>query len=269
MNVIIFIDKDNFDGCLGLINKEFKKENRRFWNIDKYIPFLLEKVKNKMKEQELKLIKTFIYTGAYNSEIISGIKWECNNKIKERQKIIDIENSFLGEITKLCSDCDLKEKINKKIINHVENSIIILDNEKNVYSERKDKQIRNREGQKKFFYKINQNPLMELRTTLLKHAEGNVYQKGVDVKLATDLIHLAYTNAYDVAVILGGDTDLVECVRLVKENLSKTVIVIARYVKGDALSSNISDLKKIVASDFINLKDFSQEEINSMSDPLR
>ena len=68
---------------------------------------------------------------------------------------------------------------------------------------------------------------------------------------------------------MGGDTDLVECVRLVKENLSKTVIVIARYVKGDALSSNISDLKKIVASDFINLKDFSQEEINSMSDPLR
>jgi len=45
MNLIIFIDKNNFDGSLNLINKKYPKGQKRFWNIDKYIPFLLEKIK--------------------------------------------------------------------------------------------------------------------------------------------------------------------------------------------------------------------------------
>lgn len=46
MKVIIFNDLDNFNGSLSIINKDLKEDKKRFWDIDKYIPFLLEKIKN-------------------------------------------------------------------------------------------------------------------------------------------------------------------------------------------------------------------------------
>ncbi len=68
---------------------------------------------------------------------------------------------------------------------------------------------------------------------------------------------------------MGGDTDLGEAVKLVKENLSKTVIVVSYYTKGEPLLSNISDLKNIADKNFLNLKDFSEEELEKMSDLRR
>lgn len=110
---------------------------------------------------------------------------------------------------------------------------------------------------------MKDDSFIDLRTTPLKQSEGEIYQKGVDVLLATDLVNLAHTNAYDVAIILSGDTDLVEAVKLVK-NLGKTVIIISYHSPGDARLSNISDLMN--AAKFINLKDFTKEEIFAMSE---
>ncbi len=268
MKVIIFNDIDNFNGSLNIINEKLGDGEKRFWDIDKYTPFILEKIKglekSKFSKEELKLIKTYVYTGKYSSKIISGLIWNCKNKIKEIQNIINKENSLKEEISKH----KLDEKLNKKIINHVANIIDIFDKRKNLYVERINKQVRNRKGQQKFFEKIEGNLFIELKTMPLKQADGEIYQKGVDVKLATDLVNLAHTNAYDVALILGGDTDLVECVKLVKEHLSKIVIVVSYYTEGDPLSSNISDLKK-EASYFLNLRDFSKEEIEAMSELRR
>ncbi len=269
MRVIIFNDIKNFDGCLNLVNERFPKGQKRFWNIDKYIPFLLDKIKSLDKEEfnkeELKLIKTFIYTGRYNSKTIAGIKWNCKNKIEEIQEIIDKEASLLEEIKKN----NLDEGIKKKIINHIKNIINIFTSRKKFYEDRICKQVRNRKGQINFFKKINRNPFIDLRTTLLKQSDGEIYQKGVDIKLATDLINLAHSDSYDIALILGGDTDFIECVKFVKENFSKVVIVVGSYIKGDPLLSNIGDLKKVVTH-FLNLQeDFTKEEIKAMSDLRR
>lgn len=46
MKVIIFNDIDNFDASLNLVNKKFKEGQKRFWGYKKYLPFILEKVKN-------------------------------------------------------------------------------------------------------------------------------------------------------------------------------------------------------------------------------
>jgi uncharacterized LabA/DUF88 family protein len=275
MRIIIFLDKDNFDKSLNWVNKDYPKGQKRFWDISKYIPFLLEKIKDldkeKFNKEELKLIKTFIYTGRYNSEIIYKIKWTCNNKIKEIKQAVDIENLLLEELTRLCSaKCNLKEeKINEKIVEYVKRNILALEEKKKIYEDRIAKQVRNRDGQKKFFSWISKNPFIELKTTLIKYADGEVYQKGVDNKLVTDLIHLAHTDSYDIALILSGDSDLAEAVKLVKENLSKTVIVVSYYTEGDCLLSNISDLKKVVGNNFLNLKDFTKEELEKMSDLRR
>ena len=51
-----------------------------------------------------------------------------------------------------------------------------------------------------------------------------VFQKGVDVQLAVDLVSNAYLNNYDIAVLFSGDIDLLESIKLVK-SLGKHVII--------------------------------------------
>jgi hypothetical protein len=59
------------------------------------------------------------------------------------------------------------------------------------------------------------------------HAEiWNTEEKGSDVNLATYLIHDAWRNLFDVAIILSQDTDLKEPVRIVKEEIGKSVGVV-------------------------------------------
>lgn len=48
-------------------------------------------------------------------------------------------------------------------------------------------------------------------------------EKGSDVNLASHLLLGAFTNEYDVAVVLSNDTDLIEPMRIVKETLGKVV----------------------------------------------
>lgn len=53
-------------------------------------------------------------------------------------------------------------------------------------------------------------------------------EKGVDVKLAVDMIRLAYEDQYDTAFLVSGDGDLVDAVELVKE-LGKKVYNLIFY----------------------------------------
>ena len=51
-------------------------------------------------------------------------------------------------------------------------------------------------------------------------------EKGSDVNLATELLVDGFTNAYDVAVVVSNDSDLVAPIRAVRTRLSKTVGII-------------------------------------------
>ncbi len=51
-------------------------------------------------------------------------------------------------------------------------------------------------------------------------------EKGSDVNLAVHLIHDAYQNRYESAVIVSGDSDLVTAVQIVKNELGKPVGVL-------------------------------------------
>jgi uncharacterized LabA/DUF88 family protein len=84
--------------------------------------------------------------------------------------------------------------------------------------------------------------------------------------LATDLINLAHIGEYDIAIILSGDTDMIEAVRLIK-SMGKTPIIISYHTPGEPEKSHISDLMSV--GKFINMKDFSNEEIGKMSDLRR
>ncbi len=261
MKVIVFNDTQNFNGSLNFINSRFPKKQKRFWDYKKYIPFLIEKVKsiNTQNKIELQLVKTYFYEGKYSSNLISSLKWNCNIRIAEINRLIEKEKTLLNFI----SQEKLSSRLRRKINSHVDGIKKELEEKKGSYFHYIAKQKRNFEGQKELFEKLKDNSLIELRTTPLKQSEAEIYQKGVDVLLATDLVNLAHTGAYDIAIILSGDTDLIEAVKLVK-NLGKTVIIVSYHTPGDPKLSNISDLMN--AGKFINLKDFTNEEILAMSE---
>lgn len=48
-------------------------------------------------------------------------------------------------------------------------------------------------------------------------------QKGVDTRLAVDLVVLAVRNAYDVGILVSGDSDFIEGVNFVKEHTHKRI----------------------------------------------
>lgn len=261
MRIIIFNDTQNFNGSLNFINDRFKNGEKRFWDYKKYIPFLIKKLQSidNLSKEDFQLVKTYFYEGKYSSNLINSLRWSCNQKISELNRGINKEKDLLDEI----SQEKLSRYIRGKINNHVDEIRWQLENKKEGYITYAEKQKRNFEGQKKLLAELKDNPLIEIKTTPLKQKEGEIYQKGVDVLLATDLVHLAHIDAYDIAIILSGDTDLIEAVRLIKD-LGKTPIIFSYHTPRNPKRSNISDLMN--EGKFINLKYLTDAEILEMSE---
>jgi uncharacterized LabA/DUF88 family protein len=58
-----------------------------------------------------------------------------------------------------------------------------------------------------------------------KHAEvWHTTEKGSDVNLAVHMVNDAWLNAYDCAVVISGDSDLAESIRLVRQHHPKKVV---------------------------------------------
>lgn len=51
---------------------------------------------------------------------------------------------------------------------------------------------------------------------LKKTPEGYI-EKGIDILLATDMVSLAFRNAYDTAILVSGDSDYVPVVKEIQE----------------------------------------------------
>ena len=265
MRLIIFNDKQNFDGSLSLLNKRFRKRKKRFWNYEKYLPFLVDKIKSfdKLNKQDIQLKKTLFYTGKYSSKLLKNFRWGCNQKIAEINYLMKKPKNILDYISQQKLPHGARRRINKEFNDIMKE----FEDKKKEYHKQIRKQEKNYEGQKDLLLKIAETPFVEVKSTPLKQADGKVYQKGVDVLIATDLVNLAHTDTYDVALILGGDTDLVECVRLVR-SLGKIVVVAAFASDKNPELNTISDLKN-VANYFINLNDLTNKEIMAMSDLLK
>lgn len=85
-------------------------------------------------------------------------------------------------------------------------------------------------AQQSFFESLKKNPNLSIhfgKLQIIRNRERISFrEKGVDVKLAVDLITFAERNFYDVAILLSGDTDLVPAVENV---LNRGKIIVNAY----------------------------------------
>jgi len=77
-------------------------------------------------------------------------------------------------------------------------------------------------------------------------------EKGSDVNLAVTMLNDAWRNEYDTALVLSNDSDLREPVRMVCDELRKSVVI--GYVPQDPKRASVSDRLKDVASGVFHVK---------------
>lgn len=101
-----------------------------------------------------------------------------------------------------------------------------------------------------FLTKPKMRPLVNPQLGGPTHVEiWNTEEKGSDVNLATYLIHDAWRNLFDVAVVFSQDTDLNEPVRIVRDEIQKTIGVVCLDGKRPGkLASHASFVRHITES---------------------
>ncbi len=78
--------------------------------------------------------------------------------------------------------------------------------------------------QQEFLDILRKTPYLEVRLGTTKLSQGIPVEKGIDIMVATDLLHFAWNDLYDVAILVSGDGDFAYALQAVK-NMGKHVEV--------------------------------------------
>ena len=90
--------------------------------------------------------------------------------------------------------------------------------------------------QQRLFTALAHQPFVEVRTGRLQFKEGEPpRQKGVDVLLALDMLRFALKGNYDTAILISGDGDFADIVRMVKDEGRKVEVVTFPGTRAHAL----------------------------------
>ena len=84
-------------------------------------------------------------------------------------------------------------------------------------------------NKKKWYEDLKKNSGYLIKTSFDKKTSKTAIEKKIDVKIAIDIISLAYENAYDTAVLVSGDGDFLPVIKKLKK-LNKNIEIWAfRY----------------------------------------
>src|SRR5580698_4096244 len=73
-------------------------------------------------------------------------------------------------------------------------------------------------SQQSFFDSLDRTPYLELRLgRIIQNREGHRMEKGVDVRMAADMVYYAARDFYDTAIVVTEDQDFSPAIALVKE----------------------------------------------------
>ncbi len=103
--------------------------------------------------------------------------------------------------------------------------------------------------QQDFLDTLRNTPYMEVRLGTTKLSQGIPVEKGIDIMLATDLLHFAWNGLYDVAILVSGDGDFAYALQTVK-NIGKHIEVayFERHISKDLL--DVADHRHLLDRSF-------------------
>ncbi|MFL2639849.1 MAG: NYN domain-containing protein [Dehalococcoidia bacterium] len=105
--------------------------------------------------------------------------------------------------------------------------------------------------QQKFLEALSQVPYLETRFGKVAYREGQMIEKGVDIMLATDMLHYAWLDYYDMAVLVSGDGDFAYALQTVK-NIGKFVQVVAFESNQSQELWKIGDTTTLLTSELLS-----------------
>lgn len=95
-------------------------------------------------------------------------------------------------------------------------------------------------NQQKLLAKMQREKIPVILGNLIQHPDKSFHEKGVDVRIAVEMIRLARENKYDTAYLFSSDTDLVPAVEEV-HSFKKKVVYVGIY-KGQSFGlTKVSD----------------------------
>lgn len=109
------------------------------------------------------------------------------------------------------------------------------------------------------------NPIPGLPAKVEVHT---MEEKGSDVNMASHLVFDGCTNKYDVAIVVTKDTDLVEPIRIVTQELGKKVGIVCPDNNLPPALGQYSTFKKHVRSTHLAAAQFSNPVIDPQGNPI-
>lgn len=110
-------------------------------------------------------------------------------------------------------------------------------------------------NQQRLLYRLRQQGIAVILGQLLQHPDKSYHEKGVDVRIAVELIRLARLGEYDIAYLLSSDTDLVPAIEEVR-SLGRQVIYVGAADSQSFGLTKAANGYLILRSD--DIKQFSQ-----------
>lgn len=105
--------------------------------------------------------------------------------------------------------------------------------------------------QQKFFSTLYQTKFLELKLGKLVPRGNTHVEKGVDIKIAVDMMKYAYLNNYDTAILVTGDGDFAPVIKAVKD-MGKHVVHTYFTGASNALKTEADDHIPLSANYFNN-----------------
>jgi len=113
---------------------------------------------------------------------------------------------------------------------------------KEVSNRKSEELVRN---QQKLFSRLQKQD-WRIKTGYMMKYDKDYKEKGVDVKLAVDVLDFAYQNKYDTAIIVSSDTDLIPSIIRVKE-LGKSIEYIGFSHRPSFAMQRYADLSRLLS----------------------
>lgn len=111
----------------------------------------------------------------------------------------------------------------------------------------KGQQLR-KEQQRLFSHLTSPDQNFIIKYGFLMNNDGAYHEKGVDVKIAVDLLVGAYENIYDTAILISSDTDLIPVIKKIK-HIGKEVEYIGFAHKPSLAMQKYANLSRLIIKD--------------------